>query len=179
MQVLNLIIAVDTNRCIGKSGPVPLVWKQKEDMKRFKNLTTGNVVIMGANTFFSMGSKPLPNRTNIVVTKKNFAAISDIEGVDAVQSLDEAIEFAKEFGKEIFLIGGGMLYNEAIKRDLIKAYYITIFETQLPEDPTNSRVNFPVFYNNIWTREYLGDADADTKNEFYSVFVDIRRSNDV
>ena len=172
MRVLNLIVAVDLACCIGKSGPVPLVWKQKEDMKRFKKLTTGNTVIMGYNTFMSMG-RPLPNRHNIVVTSRHFDELSSHKGIFVVKSLEEAIEKGQIIGEEQFLIGGGMLYNEAIKKDLVKNYQITIFETRLPYHEDNALIDFPVF-GKEWKKENVGGADVDEENEFYTVFADIR-----
>ena len=172
MRVLNLIVAVDLVRCIGRSGPVPLVWKQKEDMKRFKKLTTGNTVIMGYNTFMSMG-KPLPNRANIVVSSQHFEELNARDDLLAARSLEDAIAMGEIIGKEQFLIGGAMLYNEAIKKDLVKNYRITIFETRLPDHKDNAYVNFPVF-GKEWKKENVGGADVDEENEFYTVFADIR-----
>lgn len=173
MQVLNLIVALDKNRCIGKSGPIPLVWKQKEDMKRFKQRTTGGVVIMGYNTFMSMG-KPLPKRANIVVSANHSDELRKRADLLVATSLEEAIKMGKIIGLEMFLIGGGMLYNEAIKKDLVKQYCITIVETELPADAENSFVNLPTITKE-WEKEILGDAGPDEENKFYSVFVDIRR----
>ena len=173
MQVLNLIVAIDKNQCIGKTGAVPLIWKQKEDLTRFKNRTTGSVVIMGYNTFMSIG-KPLPKRANIVVTSKHFDELNAKDGFLTAKSLEEAVKMGEIIGKEMFLIGGGMLYNEAIKKDLVKRYCITIVETILPEDAENSFVNLPTFTKE-WEKEILGDSDPDEENEFYALFVDIRR----
>lgn len=175
-QVLNLIVAVDTNTCIGKAGPVPLVWKQAEDMRRFKSRTTGNVVIMGYNTFTSIG-RPLPNRINIVVTRRHLNEFDGKKNIIAAKSLESAILLAKSLGKgkEIFLIGGGMLYNEAIEKDLVKCFCITLIDTKLPEDPENVHVKFPVFHSDTWEKQNVDGTEPDDRNEFYAVYVDIRR----
>lgn len=172
MRVLNLIVALDLARCIGRSGPVPLVWKQKEDMKRFKKLTTGNTVIMGYNTFASIG-KPLPKRANIVVSSRHFDELNQRDDLLVARNLEDAIAMGEIIGNELFLIGGGMLYNEAIKKDLVKNYRITIFETRLPDHKDNAYVEFPVFSKD-WKKENIDGADIDEENEFYSVFADIR-----
>jgi dihydrofolate reductase len=169
---LNLIVAVDLASCIGRSGPVPLVWKQKEDMKRFKKLTTGNTVIMGYNTFLSIG-KPLPKRANIVVSSRHFDELSKRDDLLVAKSLEDAIAMGEIIGEELFLIGGGMLYNEAIKKDLVKNYRITIFEARLPNHEDSAYIEFPVF-SEEWKKENVGGANIDENNEFYSVFADIR-----
>jgi len=173
-RILNLIVAVDLVQCIGKSGPHPIVWKQKEDMRRFRERTTGNVVIMGYNTFQSMG-RPLPKRENIVVSRAHKEELLKRGDVIVVESLEEAIGLGATVfpQKELFLIGGGMLYNDAIKKDLVKCYCLTIFETCLPEHSDNSFVELPKF-DSSWEKQMMGGADADEANEFYSVFVDIR-----
>lgn len=107
---INLIAALSTNRVIGKDGGFP--WHITADLKHFKELTVGNTVIMGRKTFESIG-KPLPNRTNIVITRdRDFSA----EGCRIVHSLEEAIDMAREFGKgDIFIIGGGQVYEQAMR----------------------------------------------------------------
>ena len=87
---ISLIAAVAKNRVIGENNS--LIWKLPEDMKRFRQITTGKPVIMGRKTFESIG-KPLPNRTNIILTRdKNFK----VEGCIVVHSVDEALKAAKK-----------------------------------------------------------------------------------
>ena len=106
---LSIIAAIGENRELGKDNK--LLWQIPEDMKRFRQLTSGHSIIMGRTTFESIG-KPLPNRTNIIVTRDaNYHA----EGCIITHSLDEAIEVAKKHDeKEIFIIGGGQMYTQAI-----------------------------------------------------------------
>lgn len=88
-----------------------LLWKIEGDLPRFKTLTTGHPIIMGRKTYESIG-RPLPNRTNIVITRNmDFK----IDGVTTFSSIQEALDFAKEKEEtEVFIIGGGEIYKQAI-----------------------------------------------------------------
>lgn len=108
--MISIIAAVDEKRGIGKNGKLP--WHIPEDLQRFKEITTGHTVIMGRITFESIG-KPLPNRVNIVITSQP-QLISPSNDLISVSSLDEAIE--KAGGGEIFIIGGGEIFNLAISK---------------------------------------------------------------
>ena len=128
MIKISIIAAVGENRELGKGGK--LLWQIPEDMKRFKKLTEGHVVIMGRKTFESLPKKfqPLPNRVNIIVTRdKKFSVsvhptlINHLIKVIICYSLDEAIKNSKfeiqnsKLPSEIFVIGGGQIYQQAIK----------------------------------------------------------------
>jgi dihydrofolate reductase len=104
---MTLLVAVAENGAIGKDNG--LLWHLPEDLKRFKRLTTGHVVVMGRKTYESIG-KPLPNRTNIVVSRN---AAFRAEGCLVVSSLEEALRHAAAQQPEatIFLIGGAELYR--------------------------------------------------------------------
>jgi len=95
-----------------------------EDMSRFQKLTTGGVVIMGRKTFESIG-KPLPNRFNIVISSQE--DYSPPEGGLLVSSLEAALSFAKKLhpDKEVWIIGGGQVYREAIEKDILDRLYIS------------------------------------------------------
>lgn len=110
-------MAYDDNRLIGNGGDLP--WRIPEDLKKFKDLTSGNIVIMGRKTYESIG-KPLPNRINMVVTRnKSYSA----EGVFIFNSIEDALRKASVFHKEIFFIGGGAIYNEVL--NLVDTMYIS------------------------------------------------------
>src|SRR3989344_5036089 len=111
-----------TTRAIGKNNT--LLWRIKEDLGRFKSLTTGHPIIMGRKNFESIG-RPLPNRTNIVITRnKEYAA----EGCFVVHSFDEAVTKAKEVEeKEIFIIGGGEIYTQALP--ITHKLYLTLVDS--------------------------------------------------
>lgn len=108
--MINIIVAVSNNGVIGNGNKLP--WKISWDLNKFKSLTTSNVVIMGRKTFESIGSKPLPNRRNIVLSKKMIdTSIPDIE---IFSSLNDAITNCKDEKKEIFICGGESVYREAL-----------------------------------------------------------------
>lgn len=109
--IVSIIAAVSENGVIGKTGRIP--WHISADFKQFKEKTTGHAIIMGRTTFRSLG-RPLPNRTNIVITRDTaFQA----PGCVVCSSLKEALEKAKAIEpQEIFVIGGGQVYAEAIGR---------------------------------------------------------------
>jgi len=111
MKNVNAILACDLNFGIGMKGDLP--WpKNKEDLSWFRNWTLGHVVIMGRTTWESIGSKPLPKRTNVVVTSKN------IEDADYVTSGDMKYilqRVQKKFdGRYIWIIGGEEIYRQAL-----------------------------------------------------------------
>ena len=102
---LIIIAAIARNRVIGKNGKLP--WHIPEDLIRFKQLTTGHTVIMGRRTFDSL-DRPFPNRLNIVITS------NVLNGITSYPSLDFALQ-ALSNKKEVFVIGGGRLFAEALK----------------------------------------------------------------
>src|SRR3989344_2149977 len=105
-----IITAMTKNRVIGKDNKLP--WNIKDDIKLFKELTTDNTVIMGYNTYISLPDnyRPLPNRNNIVLTRKNLK----IEGVHVCNNIQDAINVAQRYNKKIFFIGGAQTYKEAL-----------------------------------------------------------------
>ena len=102
---ITLVAAIASNNVIGKENSLP--WNIPEDLKRFKQMTSGNTILMGRKTFDSIG-RPLPNRQNIVMTKdENF----DQEGIKVINDFDEALELIKESNDDIFVIGGSKIYE--------------------------------------------------------------------
>ena len=108
-MTITIIAAVARNRAIGFENK--LIYWLPNDLKRFKQLTTGNTIIMGRNTFMSLPKGALPNRRNIVLS----TTVSTIEGCDVYRSLDEALQHCNA-GDHIYIIGGASVYNEAISR---------------------------------------------------------------
>ena len=116
-----MIVAVDEQRAIGKDNK--LLWHIPEDLKRFKELTTGHAVIMGENTYHSIGC-PLPNRMNIVVTLDQTL---QLPGCQVVHSIDEALTVAREQEEEeVFIIGGASIYRQMLP--LVERLYLTLVE---------------------------------------------------
>lgn len=99
-----IIAALDRNRVIGSDGKLP--WHLSEDLKRFKRLTKGHVVLMGRKTYESLG-KPLPDRRNVVLSSR------PIGGVESYRSLAEALR-ALEDEDTVFIIGGGEVFRQAL-----------------------------------------------------------------
>ncbi|OIP22725.1 diacylglycerol kinase [bacterium CG_4_10_14_0_2_um_filter_33_32] len=124
---ISIICAISENRAIGKDNK--LLWHITNDLNRFKELTSGHVVLMGRNTFLSIG-RPLPNRTNIIITQdKRYKAA----GCIVCYSLEEAIETAKQYEEdEIFIIGGGQIYKQTI--GLVDKLYLTVVESEFEAD---------------------------------------------
>lgn len=125
--IISIICAIDKNKAIGKNNS--LLWHIPEDLKRFKNITSGHAIIMGRKTFESIG-RPLPNRTNIVITSdKSFIA----ENCTICHTVEDALDEAKKIEREeIFIIGGGQIYNQTI--NLADKLYLTIVEGEFEAD---------------------------------------------
>lgn len=129
--MISIIAAIGKNRELGKNNK--LLWHLPEDMRRFKQLTQGYAVIMGRKTFESLGSKPLTNRLNIVITRDiNYKVHTTVK---ICQSLDEAIKIAKTLlpkKSEIFIIGGTQIYQQAMP--LADKLYLTIVDACFDAD---------------------------------------------
>lgn len=123
--MIKILVAFDENRVIGKNNE--LIWHLPADLKRFKALTTGHVIIMGRKTYDSIG-KPLPNRTTIVISR---TAGLQIEGVICTTSIEEAILKAKSLSREdIFIVGGAEIYalSLAVADQILVTQLHDIFE---------------------------------------------------
>ena len=133
-----LIVAHAKNRVIGNNGQIP--WKIKGEQKRFRELTTGNVVIMGRRSYEEIG-RALPNRTTIVVSnRKNF----DAENCMTAKSLAEAIEIAGD--RNVYISGGARLYEEALP--LVDKMFITEIDYNIEGD-----TYFPEFKKEDFIKE--------------------------
>jgi dihydrofolate reductase len=121
-----LIVAVARNGVIGKDGALP--WHISEDLKHFKKTTDGHAIIMGRKTHDSIG-RPLPQRRNIVVTRRAGALFP---GCEAAHNLDEAIALARTTDACPFIIGGASLYEEALP--LATELHLTTIEEDVEGD---------------------------------------------
>jgi dihydrofolate reductase len=127
-----IIVAVSQNGIIGRDGDMP--WRLSTDLKRFKALSMGKPLVMGRKTFESVGSKPLPGRPHIIVSRSQSIAMP---GVETVASLDAALERAKEIARdtgtdEICVVGGGDIYRQALP--LADLLHVTHVETVVEGD---------------------------------------------
>lgn len=158
---ISLIAAIGKNRELGKDNK--LLWHIPEDMKRFKDLTLGHVVIMGRKTYGSIG-RPLPNRINVVISRDpNY----DMKGTGlVVTSLEEAITAAQDREvNEIFIIGGGQIYNEAML--IADKLYLTIIEGSADAD-----VFFPEY--SMFTKKTFEKAGVSASGLKYK-FIDLEK----
>ena len=131
--MVSIIVAIAQNGIIGDKNA--LLWHIKEDMRFFRTTTSGHPVIMGRKTFESLGSKPLPKRTNIVITR----ADREFEGALTAHSLEEAIRMAGE-DEEIFIMGGAQIYREALS--VVDRMYITHVECDYEGDTSFPEVDY-------------------------------------
>lgn len=155
--MISIIVAISENNAIGKDNK--LLWHMPADMKFFKEKTTEHCVITGRKNYESIPEKfrPLPNRTNIVVTRnKNHQA----PGAIVVGSVEEAIEKAKQTSDtEIFIIGGAEIYKQSLH--LCDKLYITNIHHSFEADTF-----FPEWNTNEWELMYKTDFSADAKNPY-------------
>lgn len=126
---VSIIVAMASNRAIGQKGK--LLWSIPAELKRFQEVTTGHPIIMGRKTHESIG-RPLPDRDNIIITgDPNYES----EECLVVHSFEEALETAGRFEKEeIFIIGGGEVYSQALS--VTDKLYLTIVDGEFPEADT-------------------------------------------
>jgi dihydrofolate reductase len=171
---LSLIVAIAENGVIG--GDNKLLWHLPADLKYFKQLTTGNIIIMGRKTYESIG-KPLPNRINIVISRDlNYSN----EGCINVNSIEEAIEIAENLNAEcliaknpiheIFVIGGAQIYKLAIV--LANKLYVTEVKAKFEGD-----TYFDPIDKTKWSETSRIAHSKDEKNTIEYDFVVYQRNN--
>lgn len=142
--MITIIAAIAKNNALGKDNQ--LLWHLPDDFKRFKNITTGHYIIMGRKTFESF-PKPLPNRTHVIISRqKNYSQLNCI----VVTSLQKAIEACPK-NEEIFIIGGGEIYNQSMaiadKLDITRVNHSFEADTFFPEiDLTQWKLIFEEFH---------------------------------
>ena len=147
--MVSLIVGMNEEMVIGNKNDLP--WYISEDLKNFKRITNGNVVIMGRNTFdsiFARIGKPLPNRTNIVVSR----SMQPQTDIIVCRSIQEAIERAKKEDKEAFVIGGAQLYKEALP--FVDKMYISYIKKAYKGDTF-----FPEWNKEDWKEEERQEFD--------------------
>jgi len=159
---LTLIVAVSENDVIGKDND--LIWQLRNDLKRFKALTSGHCIIMGRKTFESF-PKPLPNRTHIVITRQQNYNVP--EGVIVVNSLEAAIEQAKD-DENPFIIGGGEIYKQAL------AVVDTIEFTRV-HHTFEGDTFFPLIREDIWEETGRVYNKKDDLHEFDFSYITYKR----
>lgn len=160
--MISLIVAVADNGAIGKQQD--LLCHLPNDLKRFKAITLGHTIVMGRRTFESLPKGALPGRTNVVVTRQ---ADASWENTVVVHSIDEVL--ADSADKELFVIGGGMLYAQTISR--AHRLYITHIHHEFADADTF----FPSFNPNEWREIEREEHQADERHPYDYTFVTYER----
>ena len=131
--MIKLIVATTPNGIIGLENGIP--WKIKEDMMFFKETTTGHPLIMGRKTWDSLRRKPLPNRSNIVITRnKSQYNVQEYERTTFVESVQEAVEVCRNVAENGFLIGGEQIYSQALEQSLVDVAIVSHIKQEHPGD---------------------------------------------
>ena len=162
-MIVYSIAAISENNAIGKDGDLP--WHLPDDLKFFKEQTLNKPVIMGRKNFESIPHKfrPLPKRTNIVLTRQEHY---DASGVEVFHSLEKALNWCeKQKFNEVYVIGGGEIYAEAIKKGLVDIMYLTRVNAQVKGDAF-----YPQFDESEWECSVLMKHDADERHDYSFTF---------
>lgn len=153
-MIVSAIVAATENWVIGKDNQIP--WYLSSDFKHFKRTTINHHIIMGRNTYRSIG-RPLPKRTNIILTRDPFYVV---QGCLVAHSIEESLEIAQNNGEtEVFIIGGGTIYQQTMQ--YWDRVYLTVVHTELEGD-----VFFPEIDNSQWGNTFWERHSADEKNDF-------------
>jgi dihydrofolate reductase len=153
--MVKIIVATSKNKVIGNSNS--LIWHLPADLKRFKETTTGNTIVMGRKTYESIG-KPLPNRRNIIITRDfNY----EVEGCEIVNSLEEALMISNH---NCFIIGGGEIYKQSM--EIADKLYLTLIHDDFEGDTT-----FPEI-GSEWKMVTSQDFEPDEKNKHKYSFIE-------
>lgn len=161
--MLSIIVAKAKNNIIGKDNKI--IWHLPEDLKHFKNITTGHTIIMGRKTFESLG-RVLPNRKHIIFSNNPSFNVNE-ENVKVVHSLLE-IQDLIEGKEEAFVIGGAMIYNFLMP--YVKKMYVTEIDKEFEGDTF-----FPKIDDNMWKETSREKGIKDDKNNLDYYFVTYER----
>ena len=160
--MVSIIVAIAQNGTIGDKNS--LLWHIKEDMRFFRTTTSGHTVIMGRKTFESLGSKPLPKRTNVVITRDTEL---QIEGCTMAHSLTEAVEMF-DSSEEVFIIGGAQIYSQAMP--IADRLYLTIIDKEYEGDSS-----FPEIDYNSWRQISCEKFERGEAFEYPFSFITLER----
>jgi dihydrofolate reductase len=163
-MTISIIVAIAENNIIGKDNR--LIWHLSEDLKRFKQLTLGHTVIFGLNTFQFLPVKPLPGRTNIVIS---LDPEIQFEGAVTVGSPEKALEICKN-EEEVFICGGASIYKQFLP--LADKIYLTKVLHTFPGD-----TSFPEINPNKWIIESESDIFTDEKSKLRYQFLNFKKRN--
>jgi dihydrofolate reductase len=159
-MTVSSVVAISENHVIGKDNK--LLWYLPNDLKHFKDITSGHTVIMGRKTFDSVG-KPLPRRRNIIITRQDIS----IEGCEVVKSIEAALDLCKD-EEEVFIVGGAEIYRQSMH--LTDRIYLTIVHKEFEGDSF-----FPEIDKKEWKEVSHEDFEADEKNSIPYSFITLER----
>lgn len=159
---ISIIVAMASNRAIGLNNQMP--WHLSADLKHFKQITMGKPIIMGRKTFESIG-RPLPGRTNIIVSRN---PIYQQPGCLSVNDIDTALKTAAQYADEGFVIGGATLYEETLA--LANSIYLTQIHQAFPGDTF-----FPEINPKQWLEVAREDINQDKSVDFNYSFLQLER----
>lgn len=159
-MIVTIVVAISENHAIGKDNK--LLWYLPNDLKHFKEITTGHTVIMGRKTYESVG-KPLPKRRNIIITRQEIA----IEGCEVVNAIEAALALCTD-EEEVFIVGGAEIYKQALK--LTDRIYLTIVHQNFEADSF-----FPEIPKQYWKEVYREDHQPDERNLIPYSFITYER----
>ena len=164
-----LIVAAAENNTIGKNNDLP--WHLPCDMNFFKKKTLGSTVIMGRKNYLSIPEKyrPLPNRYNIVLTRDKSFIAKDCLVLD---KLEDAITVGEKRQDEIFIIGGGQLYNYAIENNLVDIIYLTRIHAIIEGDTF-----FPKLKKSDWNVIHESRYNKDQNHKYDFTFLTLEKVN--
>lgn len=161
-QTLSMIVAMAQNRMIGKDNKMP--WHLPDDLKYFKSKTLNKPVVMGRKTFESIGSKPLPNRPNLIISRNpNFKP----DGAQVFNSVEAALACLKDY-PEVMIMGGAQIYAQWIDR--VDQLYIT----EVKASPEGDAF-FPPIDHQAWYEDSREPHLADDRHAFAFDFVVYKR----
>lgn len=161
-MIISMIAAMGSNRVIGKDNDIP--WHLPDDFKYFKETTKGHHVLMGRKNWESLppSFQPLPGRPNVIITRQSDY---NAEGGHVVQSLDQALDIARQNNEEeAFIIGGGEIYRMGL--DLADKIYLTEINQSF-----DGQVTFPEFDKSIWQEESRIHHPTDERHKYSFDFV--------
>lgn len=162
---ISLIVAMASNRVIGDNGQMP--WHLSADLKKFRQITTGFPIIMGRKTYDAIG-RPLPNRTNIIVSTNTDY---QVDGYVVFNDINSALAHAESLAEQVFIIGGATLYAALL------AVADMLYITEIHQDFTGDTY-FPYFDMNEWAEAAREDIDNDPSVDFSYSFLQFARQTD-
>jgi dihydrofolate reductase len=166
MSKVSIIAAIADNYAIGKNNQ--LLWHLPDDLKRFKQLTTGHAIVMGKRTFESFPNGALPNRKNIVLTS---IPEGNYNKYFEATSLRDALDLCEK-ESEVFIIGGASVFKQALTMPEVSTMYITWVHYEF-----NGDAYFPKFNEKVWKLVRSEEHPADEKHAYPFTFCEYVRKN--